>query len=89
MSSHRNKSFRKIVALCFIFSVTLFKVFSLLNPAAAYCSALGYKYTIRNTPQGQVGICILPNGEEVNAWDFFYGKVALNYCTINQKTLNP
>ncbi len=57
---------------------------ALKNPSAVYCEALGYEYVIYSTPLGEVGKCILPNGEAVNAWDFYTGRVAVeySYCTI-------
>lgn len=55
---------------------------ALLNPAAVYCEALGYKYVIESTEAGDRGLCELPNNQRVNAWDFLQGKVALewSYC---------
>jgi len=50
------------------------------NPAAAYCERLGYQYNIESDRAGNdVGVCILPNGNKVNAWDFYRGKVATEY----------
>lgn len=54
-------------------------VFSLRNPAAVYCNALGYKYIVEKTEDGDIGYCILPNKEKVNAWDFLHGKIGLEY----------
>lgn len=48
--------------------------FNAPNPAAHYCVQLGYSYEIIKTETGQRGICILPNGERVDAWDFFRGE---------------
>lgn len=41
------------------------------NPAAVYCIEKGGKYEIRETGNGQVGICVLPDGTEIDAWDLF------------------
>ena len=49
---------------------------ALLNPAAVYCEALGYNYTIQSTEYGERGLCQLPNGDVVDAWEFLQGKVA-------------
>lgn len=50
------------------------------NPAAAYCDLLGYRYAVNTDKSGnKVGTCILPDGREVNAWDFYKGKVAKEY----------
>ena len=43
------------------------------NPAATYCKDLGYTYNTRNTKAGDVGVCIFPNGERCQAWDFLTG----------------
>ena len=51
-----------------------------VNPAAKYCKMLGYKYEITTEKDGdEIGICILPNGKRVNAWDFYKGKVAKEF----------
>lgn len=50
------------------------------NPAAAYCDLLGYRYAVETDKKGnEIGKCILPDGREVNAWDFYKGKVAKEY----------
>ncbi|QDY70325.1 DUF333 domain-containing protein [Qingshengfaniella alkalisoli] len=41
------------------------------NPAAVYCIESGGRHEIRDTEGGQVGVCILPDGREVDAWDYF------------------
>ncbi len=43
----------------------------LANPAAVFCVERGGTHVIRDTPQGQVGYCRLPDGREVEAWAFF------------------
>lgn len=50
------------------------------NPAAVYCERLGYQYIQTSDRAGNdVGICVLPNGTKVNAWDFYRGKVGQDY----------
>jgi putative hemolysin len=58
---------------------------AITNPAAAYCEALGYKYVIESTPEGARGLCQMPNGESVSAWQFLQGKVAQEYSYCQQK----
>ena len=58
---------------------------ALLNPAAVYCEALGYNYTIQSTEHGERGLCQLSNGDVVDAWEFLQGKVAQNYSYCCQK----
>ena len=56
------------------------------NPAATYCEMLGYKYSTQIDKQGnQVGMCTLPTGKLVNAWDFYKGKVAQEYSYAAKK----
>lgn len=43
----------------------------LANPAATYCIDSGAKYEIRDGEAGQTGICTLPDGTEVDAWEYF------------------
>ena len=53
------------------------------NPAAVYCELMGLQYESREDEHGaQYGICILPDGTECDAWDFFYGKAGQehSYC---------
>jgi C1A family cysteine protease len=55
------------------------------NPAALYCAALGYSFEIERTREGERGVCVLPNGERVDAWEFYRGKVGQEYswCALN------
>ncbi|AVO36526.1 putative hemolysin [Pukyongiella litopenaei] len=43
----------------------------LANPAASFCVEQGGRHEIRDTTDGQTGICILPDGREVDAWAYF------------------
>ncbi len=54
----------------------------LQNPAAEYCAKMGYEYRTVRTEAGERGICVLPNGDEVNAWAFYRGECAteFSYC---------
>ena len=44
---------------------------ALANPAAVYCEEVGGQHVIRDGKGGQVGVCVLPDGSEVDAWDYF------------------
>jgi putative hemolysin len=45
------------------------------NPAAVYCTHLGYDFQIVESPNGgQYGICKLPDETTCDAWDFLNGK---------------
>jgi putative hemolysin len=44
---------------------------SLANPASQFCLAQGGILQIVDTPQGQHGLCRLPDGQEVEEWTLF------------------
>ncbi len=66
---------KKAILILFLISVG----FSMKNPAYIYCTSLGYKYEVNHTIYGDQGLCVLPNGEKVDAWAFLTGRVAQNY----------
>lgn len=43
----------------------------LANPSARFCTESGGTYDIRDGDGGKVGICVLPDGNEVEAWTYF------------------
>ncbi|TSA38114.1 MAG: hypothetical protein D4R64_04100 [Porphyromonadaceae bacterium] len=53
------------------------------NTARDYCKGLGYKIT--KDPQSKEERCILPNGDQVNLWDFFHGVVGKEYSYCAKK----
>jgi putative hemolysin len=47
------------------------------NPAAAFCVDSGGTYEIRSTADGsQSGVCVLADGTEVDAWEYFRNEAA-------------
>jgi len=44
------------------------------NPASAYCVKLGYELEIVDEADGQVGMCIFPDGTQCEEWSFFNGE---------------
>jgi len=54
------------------------------NPAAVYCSELGYEYNTVDTPEGQQGFCMFPDGSECDAWNFLMGKCGTDYSYCAQ-----
>lgn len=74
-----------VAAVLLLLGIVNTPAMAIANPAALYCEALGYKYVIEATPQGQRGLCQMPNGEAVNAWQFLQGKVAQEYSYCQQK----
>lgn len=58
-------------------------VAAMKNPAAVYCGAMGYTYTVKEMPQGSLGLCQMPDGTTVDAWQFLQGAAGqqFSYCT--------
>ncbi|KKI16240.1 MULTISPECIES: putative hemolysin [Comamonas] len=46
-------------------------VIGMANPASVYCAKLGGKTRIEKTTAGERGICVLPNGTEIDEWELF------------------
>ena len=57
------------------------------NPASVYCEDLGYNYVIRTNPKtkGQYGICIFPDGNECEEWEFYRGKCGQKFTFCEQQ----
>ena len=43
----------------------------MVNPASVYCLKLGGKLRMEKTTAGEHGICVLPNGTEIEEWELF------------------
>jgi putative hemolysin len=59
---------------------------AMINPAAGYCTALGYNYTENTGSDGSMtGYCTLSGNQTVDAWQFLYGNVSADksYCTVH------
>jgi len=71
-----------VLSMIFLSVAFASKAFAMLNPAAIYCSALGYENLTGLNSKGEVALCRLPNDQIVDAHDFMKGKVALewSYC---------
>ena len=66
-------------------------VLALINPSAAYCIGLNYTYTVTTGPEGgQIGQCILPDTQAVDAWQFLEGRVGqeYSYCERNNYSVH-
>ena len=72
----------------FLFAFSSLAAHSEGNPAAIYCEHMGYQYEVETDENGgEKGVCILPDGSKVNAWDFYLGKIKpeYSYCKKNSK----
>ena len=63
---------------------------TMANPAAVYCTDLGYDFLVRESAEGgQAGFCIFPDSSECPAWEFFRGECGneWSYCAKQGFTL--
>lgn len=44
------------------------------NPASVYCQEQGGLLVIQEEPEGQFGVCVLPDGSECEEWAYFRGE---------------
>jgi predicted secreted protein/putative hemolysin len=59
----------------------------LANPAAVYCTEMGYGYEIRSDASGnQYGVCILPDGTERDAWEVYYEAHPRDVAPLDSRT---
>ena len=58
------------------------------NPSAVYCQELGYQFKIVTGAQGESGVCLLPEEQECDAWDFLQGECGQEYSYCAQQGLN-
>jgi len=69
----------------FFIIISSIPIYGLLNPARVYCESMGYIYTTTSTPEGDIGICILPDSSQVEAWKFLLGEEGRNYSYCERK----
>jgi len=68
------------IVLLLALVTTVLPVSAMMNPAAGYCTALGYTYSSQPDTQGDyVGYCTLPDGRSLYAWDFLLGETGQDY----------
>lgn len=71
---------RKIIIWVILALFIILTVHAISNPAAVYCSELGYESRIVMTDNGQEGICYIPEADiSFDEWGFFTGKVGQEY----------
>lgn len=75
---------RIVLFFCIVGIPLICNCSGMVNPAAAYCRAMGYKIELVTQPDGSTdGICRMPDGTAINQWDFISGIKGLewSYCT--------
>ena len=63
-------------------------VVTLANPASEYCISIGGELEIKTETDGQVGICHLPSGEQIEEWSL-YRKANKQEVTKAVDMVNP
>ena len=64
---HRSLAF--IIAA--VLAASTHQASALANPASVFCVKSGGKSEIRTGPNGQYGVCRLPNGRVVDEWSYY------------------
>ncbi len=57
------------------------------NPSAVYCLELGHRFQVVDTPEGEVGRCVV-EGQEISAWQFFRGEAGSHFSYCAQKGMD-
>ena len=52
---------------------------ALMNPAAVYCDAMGYKYSVESGEAGDTGYCTVDGGLRIESWAFLRGEAGSEY----------
>jgi len=74
---------RTLCVYCLIALLALTTTASaVLNPAAVYCTRLGYEYAVEDSQAGVKSYCVLPGGVKCAAGAFLRGECAIehSYC---------
>lgn len=89
--SLRWRGLTKILAvLCLVTPATqALALVGLTNPAAAHCIDRGGFYGMRDGANGTQGMCLLPSGEEVDAWTYFRDTMFQQNQTARPEIANP
>ena len=78
-----NKRYFGVVFFLLASALLAMPAAAMINPAAGYCTGLGYPYTDTVGKDGSMtGYCVLPGNQSVDAWQFLQGKISpeLSYC---------
>lgn len=59
------------LAMALLVAAPLAAQTTLADPSAVFCAEQGGRFESRSDVGGQRGVCILPDGTEVDAWDYF------------------
>lgn len=55
---------------------------ALSNPAADYCVETGGTYETRSGADGEYGVCVLADGNEIDAWEYFRQQQMANPAAV-------
>ena len=72
------KSFLIALLVIIFYSMILVKA-EVLDPSTVYCQQLGYQTSVETTSNGEIGLCVFPDGTSCSSWEFLEGKCGTNY----------
>jgi len=74
-----------LIVLGLLVTVLAISAWGFRDPAAVYCSQLGYEYNIKQTAEGDVGFCKFGDGTECPDFDFLEGACGMQHSYCAQK----
>ena len=86
MNNRQPNSVRRMLCGLFCAIICLSLVMSgasaMRNPSAVYCEAMEYDYATITGEGGEIGVCTMPDGTAVDAWNFLLGEDGeeFGYC---------
>lgn len=85
----KTKKLFVVIAALLFYSTVLGQSTLIHDPAAEYCTILGYDYNVVTDSTGaEYGICVLPDSSVVDAWSFYRGEVKPEYSYCVRKGLS-
>ncbi len=81
----RLKMKKRLIFMGILVTALAISAWGYKNPAAVYCTELGYDYTTKQTAQGDMGACRFSDGTDCEAWDFLQGACGMQHSYCSQK----
>lgn len=83
------KVFLTLAVLCAVAMPAIGQSSMIMNPAAQYCTSLGYDYTVvKDSTGAEHGICVFPDSSTADEWSFYRGEIKSEYSYCARKGLS-
>ncbi|MBR1834956.1 MAG: DUF333 domain-containing protein [Bacteroidales bacterium] len=83
------KAFLTLAVLCAVGMSAIGQSPMIVNPAAQYCTSLGYDYTVvKDSTGAEHGICVFPDSSTADEWSFYRGEIKSEYSYCARKGLS-